>query len=114
MAQFEPHKNELEQLGVNVVFIAAEKERGIWKPAKFLEKHPVSFPFLLDEDRAVTKEYGLYQRLGKDAINIARAATLVVDRGGVVRFIYRGEGQADRIPVDAVMAVVRNLPRQEA
>jgi peroxiredoxin len=113
MAQFEPHKSEMEQLGVSLVFIAAEKERGIWKPAQFLAKHPVSFPFLLDEDRSVTKEYGLYQRLGKDAIDIARAASLAVDRGGTVRFIYRGEGQADRIPVDAVMAVLRNLPKFE-
>jgi peroxiredoxin len=109
MAQFEPHKSEIEQLGVNLAFIAAEKERGMWKPAKFLAKHPVEFPFLLDEDRGVTKEYGLYQRLGKDAINIARPATIVVDRGGIVRFIYRGDGQADRIPVAAVMAVVRKL-----
>jgi peroxiredoxin len=114
MAQFEPHKSEIERLRANLVFIAAEKERGMWKPAKFLEKHPVSFPFLLDEDRSVTKEYGLYQRLGVDAINIARAATMVVDRGGIVRFIYRGEGQADRIPVDAVMAVVQKLARTEA
>jgi peroxiredoxin len=114
MAQFEPHKSEIERLRANLVFIAAEKERGMWKPAKFLEKHPVSFPFLLDEDRSVTKEYGLYQRLGVDAINIARAATMVVDHGGIVRFIYRGEGQADRIPVDAVMAVVQKLARTEA
>jgi peroxiredoxin len=113
MAQFEPHKRELEALGANLGFVAAEKRDGMWKPAQFLAKHPVSFPFLLDEDRSVTKEYGLYQRLGKDAINIARAATLVVDRSGTVRFIYRGEGQTDRIPVDAVMAALRNLPKFE-
>jgi peroxiredoxin len=109
MAQFEPMKSELEQAGARVVFVAAEKRDGIFKPAKFLEKHPVSFPFLLDEDRTVTKAYGLYHRLAKDAINIAHPATLVVDGGGMVRYIYRGESQTDRAPMEQVMEAVRKL-----
>jgi peroxiredoxin len=110
MAQFEPIKAELEPAGAQLVFIAAEKRDGIFKPAKFLEKHPVSFPFLLDEDRSVTKAYGLYQRLAKDGINIAHPATLVIDRGGTVRYIYRGENQADRAPIEQVTEAVRKLP----
>ena len=109
MAQFEPRKREIEQAGTQVIFIAAEKREGMWKPVEFLRKHPVEFPFLLDEDRSVTKAYGIYHRIGMDAINIAHPATVVVDRGGTVRFIYRGQGQSDRIAVDAVVAVVRKL-----
>ena len=109
MAQFEPLKSELDQSGAQVVFIAAEKRDGMFKPAKFLEKHPVSFPFLLDEDRTVTKAYGLYHRLAKDAINIAHPATLVIDRGGTVRYIYRSEKQTDRAPIEQVMEAVRKL-----
>jgi peroxiredoxin len=109
MAQFEPLKNELDQSGTQVVFIAAEKRDGMFKPAKFLEKHPVAFPFLLDEDRTVTKAYGLYHRLGKDAINIAHPATLLIDGGGTLRYIYRGESQADRAPLEQVMEAVRKL-----
>src|ERR1700682_1496928 len=109
MAQFEPMNSELDQAGAKLVFIAAEKRDGMFKPAKFLEKHPVSFPFLLDEDRTVTKAYGLYQRLGKDGINIAHPATLVIDSGGTLRYIYRGENQADRAPMEQVMEAVRKL-----
>jgi len=111
MAQFESLKNEFEQAGAKVIFIAAEKREGMWKPVKFLQKHPVAFPFLLDEDRAVTKAYGLYHRIGKDAIHIAHPATVVVDGEGMVRFIYRGAGQTDRIPVEAVLPVIKNLPK---
>jgi len=107
MAQFEPVKSELDQAVAQLVFIAAEKRDGMFKPVKFLEKHPISFPFLLDEDRAVTKAYGLYNRLAKDAINIAHPATLVVDSSGTVRYIYRGENQADRAPMEQVMEAVR-------
>jgi peroxiredoxin len=109
MAQFEPMKNELEKAGAQVVFIAAEKRDGMFRPAKFLTKHPVSFPFLLDEDRTVTKAYGLYNRWAKDAINIAHPAALVIDPGGTVRYIYRGENQMDRAPIEQVMEAVRRL-----
>jgi peroxiredoxin len=109
MAQFEPAKKELEQAAVNVVFIAAEKRDGMFKPEKFLEKHPISFPFLLDEDRTVTKAYGLYHRLGVDAINIAHPATLVIDSNATVRYIYLGENQTDRAPLEKVLEAVRKL-----
>jgi peroxiredoxin len=109
MAQLEPMKSEIERTGAQLVFIAAEKRDGMFKPARFLEKHPVSFPFLLDEDRTVTKAYGLYHLLGTDAINIAHPATLVVDGGGMVRYIYRGDEQLDRAPMDQVMEAVRKL-----
>jgi peroxiredoxin len=109
MAQFEPLKEELESHRGQLVFVAAEKRDGVWKPARFLKKHPVSFPFLLDEDRAITRAYGLYHHIGKDAINIAHPATLVIDRGGRVQYIYRGDNQLDRVAVVEVMTAVRKL-----
>jgi peroxiredoxin len=109
MAQFEPMKNEIERAGAELVYIAAEKRDGMFKPVKFLEKHPVSFAFLLDEDRTVTKAYGLYHRLGTDAINIAHPATLVIDGTGMVRSIYRGDGQTDRAPLEQIMSAVGKL-----
>jgi peroxiredoxin len=109
MAQFEPYQDEIKQAGAQLVYIAAEKAQGMFKPAKQLAAHPISFPFLLDEDRAVTKAYGLYHRLGRDAINIAHPASLVVDRGGTVRYIYRGDSQTDRAPLEQILVAVRKL-----
>ena len=110
MAQFEPLENDLQAANASLAFIAEEKRHGIFHPEKYLAEHPTPFPFLLDEDRAVTKAYGVYHRLGKDALNIARPATFVVDRQGMVRFVYVGKGQTDRIPVEAVMHALRALP----
>jgi peroxiredoxin len=109
MAQLEPGKTEIEQAGAQLVYIAAEKSTGVWKPAKFLQSHPVSFPFLLDEDRSVTKAYGLYHRLGVDAIHIAHPATLVIDRDRKIEYIYRGDNQTDRAPFHQVLEAVRKL-----
>ena len=111
MAQLELMKEEIRQAGAQLVYIAAEKREGMWKPAKYLAAHPVSFSFLLDEDRAVTKAYGLYHRLGTDAINIAHPATLVIDRDRKVRYIYRGDRQSERAPVEQIMQAVRDLKR---
>jgi peroxiredoxin len=102
MAQLESMKDEIKARGA-LVFAAAEKERGMFNPRKFLTQHPVSFPFLLDEDRAVTKSYGVYQRLGRDAINIARPATFVIGRNGIIRYLYVGADQKDRAPVEQVL-----------
>lgn len=107
MAQFEPVKDEIEKAGASVLYIAAEKRGGLFKPEKYLAEHPVSFPFLLDEDRKVTKAYGVYHRIGMDAFNIARPATLVVDREGVIRFIYVGANQHDRAPMERVLEAIR-------
>ena len=92
-----------------MLYIAAEKREGFFKPGEYLQQHPVSFPFLLDEDRKVTRTYGLYHRIGMDAFNIAHPATLVLDRGGEIRFIYRGDGQADRAPLEQVLDALRKL-----
>jgi len=113
MTQFESKRPEIEAAGAQLAFIAAEKRDGVWKPETFLRKHPIASVFLLDEDRTVTKAYGLHNTLATDAINIAHPATLVIsrddDRSSVVRYIYRGDNQLDRVPVDQVLGVLKEL-----
>lgn len=108
MTQLESYKEDLQRLGANVLYIAAEKREGLFKPEKFLSEHPVSFPFLLDEHRHVTKAYGVYHRIGIDAINIAHPATFVIDAAGRIRYIYVGASQTDRAPFDQVLQAVRD------
>jgi peroxiredoxin len=109
MTQFESRRREIEAARAQLAFIAAEKRDGVWKPGRFLEKHPIASVFLLDEDRIVTKAYGLHHALGTDAIDIAHPATLAIDRVGVVRYIYRGDNQLDRAPLDEVLGVLHGL-----
>jgi len=109
MAQLESQKREIDGSGARLAYIAAEKRGGVWKPETYLAKHPVSFPFLLDEDRAVTKAYGLHHLIGTDALDIAHPATLVVDRSGTVLWIYRGENQHDRAPLQDVLRAVGEM-----
>ena len=113
MTQFESRRPEIAAAGAQLAFIAAEKRDGVWRPGKFLEKHLISSVFLLDEDRAVTKAYGLHHAFGTDALNIAHPATLIIsrddDRGGIVRYIYRGDNQLDRAPLDEVLGALLEI-----
>jgi peroxiredoxin len=113
MTQFESRRPEIEAAGAQLAYIAAEKRDGVWKPGKFLAKHPIASVFLLDEDRAVTKNYGLHHALATDALNIAHPATLVIcrdnDRSGLVRYIYRGDNQLDRVPLDEVLRALKAI-----
>ncbi len=111
MAQFEPYKDQIAASGATLVYIAAEKREGVFHPAQYLARNPISFPFLLDEDRQVTKAYGVYRRIGLDAFNIARTATFVVDREGVVRWMYIGQNQRDRSPVEELLSAAREAKR---
>ena len=109
MAQLESRKDEIGRTSAQVAYIAAEKRDGMFKPVEYLEKHPISFPFLLDEDRSVTKAYGVYHRIGFDAFNIAHPATLVIDTSKMVRYIYRGDSQVDRAPVEQVLEAAQRV-----
>ena len=109
MAQLEPYQKELKALGASLVYIAAEKRDGVFNPVKSLNENPIASPFLLDEGRAVTKAYGLYHAFGHDAFRIAHPATLAVDRTGVIRYIYRGDSQTDRAPVEEILGALRAL-----
>ena len=99
MAQFEPYQEEIERRG-SLVFVAAEKRGGIFKPEKFLERQPTPYAFLLDEDRKATKSY---VAMNIESINIARPACFVLDRNGVIKYLYLGSNQFDRAPMEQVM-----------
>ena len=81
-------------------------------PKNISPEHPISFPFLLDEDRRVTKAYGVYHAIGIDALNIAHPATFIVGREGKLRMIYVGMNQSDRMPVQAILEVLRAIPKE--
>ncbi len=103
MTQFESRKADFQRVGAAVWYIAAEKRRGMFDPEKFFEKNPNSFPFLLDEDRTVTKAYGVYHRFGIDAWNIAHPASFVVGTDLKIKYLYVGQTQLDRAPLEQVL-----------
>jgi peroxiredoxin len=64
---------------------------------RYVEDLGLPFYILVDSTREVTKQYGVWHRMGLDAWNIARPALFVIDREGVIRAIFVGE-QQDEFP----------------
>lgn len=62
---------------------------------RYVEDSGLPFNILVDESRAVTKQYGVWHRLGLDAWNISRPALFVIDRSAVIRAVYVGETQEE-------------------
>jgi peroxiredoxin len=62
---------------------------------QFVEEHAMGFPVLVDAQRQTAKAYGVWHRLGLDAINIARPALFVIDAAKTIRSIYVAESQGE-------------------
>jgi len=103
----EPYRQEIEAAGASLAYIAAQKRGGMFSPEEYLKAHPVSFPYLLDEDRAVTKKYGVYMPVGVDGFNIARMASFVIDARGGVRWIHVAPSQFHPAAVEELLQQAR-------
>ncbi len=78
-------------------------------------KTQADFPHLLvlaDEGRGLTDALALvHARAAPDGSDIATPTTIIVDRGGIVRWLYRTPGVAARLsPDEVVEALDRALP----
>lgn len=109
MKLLDENTEQFAQLGVKLVCVAAEKRHGLFLPEDYFAKHAYHFPFLLDEERTVTKAYGVWHRFGIDAVNIAHPATFVIGRDGIIRYTFVGRNQLDRAPLADVFEAVRQM-----
>ena len=75
-----------------MVAVVAQNSAGV---RRYVEESGLPFHILVDESRAVTKQYGVWHRLGLDAWNISRPALFVIDRTGVIRAVFVGESQEE-------------------
>ncbi|HEY0564917.1 MAG TPA: redoxin family protein [Terriglobales bacterium] len=113
--QLAARQSEIEAAGALLLIAAQKRQSAIHMPngdpVAYLSKHPIPFPFLLDEDRRVTRAYGVYVGFNHESINIARPATFVVASDQGVRYVYIGKNQFDRAPIEEVLEAFRSAAR---
>src|SRR5512135_3409222 len=86
---FRDAKSELQSLGAVILGVSKDSEES---HRKFKEKHALNFPLLSDPDGAIITAYGAWKKgsiFGKTLLGMDRS-TVVIDRAGVVRKIWRG------------------------
>lgn len=60
---------------------------------RYIEETGLPFNVLIDDSREVLKAYGVWHRIGIDALNIARPALFVVDPTGTIRYSFVADKQ---------------------
>ena len=62
---------------------------------RYIEDTGLPFDVLIDDSRETVKAYGVWHRVGFDAWNIARPALFLIDRGGIIRYAFVADHQAE-------------------
>ncbi len=75
---------------MQVAAIVAQRSE---KVRRYVEEAGLPFDILVDESRDALKAYGVWQRVGIDAWNIARPALFLIDRLGIVRYSFVASNQ---------------------
>ncbi len=70
---------------MQVAAIVAQRSE---KVRRYVEGAGLPFDILIDDSRETLKAYGVWQRIGIDAWNIARPALFLIDRGGIVHYSF--------------------------
>ena len=79
----------------------------------YVEKNGITFPLLVDKTREVIKSYGVYHWLSLEAYNIARPATFVIDRTGIIRYMYIGSHQFDLVQQSEILECLKEIAQPQ-
>jgi len=94
------------RMGVLILGIVGQKPA---KLKKYIQRNYIPFPLLADSNRAVMKSYGVYRSINLDTLNNALPATFIIDRDGIIQFIYVGYSQIDRPSKGSIINCLRRL-----
>ncbi len=93
---------ELQATDARVVAITVDTPDQSLALAK---KRGYQFPILQDEAGRIGSQYGVWDKEAE----LHLPATFIVDREGKIRLRYVGEGKRDRVTVDQVLAVLKDV-----
>lgn len=100
------HVNDYAQYSATPIAVAGQWPREL---RGFAERNGIMFPLLVDKDRSVIKSFGVYHWLSFEAYNIARPATFIIDKQGVIQFMYIGSHQFDLVDHTEVIECLKTV-----
>ena len=80
--------------GWQVVAVVAQSSTAV---RRYVEDKGLPFNILIDASRDVAKAYGVWQRIGIDAWNIARPSLFLIEADGKIRYSFVA-GRQDEFP----------------
>jgi len=99
--------SEVERAGVEIVAVSPDPNERSHEMAQRLH---LGYRFVADPDLAVTRRYGLvHARGGQQGEDVPRPTTVVLDRDGVVRWLWVSDNFQVRPDPNDVLRAVRGL-----
>uniref|UniRef100_A0A1S2KUP0 Alkyl hydroperoxide reductase subunit C/ Thiol specific antioxidant domain-containing protein n=1 Tax=Anaerobacillus isosaccharinicus TaxID=1532552 RepID=A0A1S2KUP0_9BACI len=89
-----------------IVVIAGQSKESA---AKWLDKNPMPFPFLIDSDRSVIKQFDVYNAISIDAFRLAHPSLFLIDGDGKIVYSYVSSNQFDRPTENSTFEKVHEL-----
>ena len=86
------HSKDFAALGATVMAVVTQRSE---KVKRYVEDQGLPFDLLIDDSREVVKAYGVWHRIGFDAWNIAKPAVFLIDRAGVIRYLFVADVQTE-------------------
>ncbi len=106
MVAVQEHADSYKEYNATPIAIAGQWPREL---RGFTERNGIMYPLLVDKDRSVIKSYGVYHWLSFEAYNIARPATFVIDKLGIIRYMYIGSHQFDLVEHSEVLECLKSI-----
>lgn len=75
----------------------------------YADENGITFPLLVDKTRSTIKSYGVYHWLSLEAYNIARPSTFIIDKTGVIRYMYISAHQFDLVQQTEVLESLKEV-----
>ena len=76
------------------------------KVRRYIEETGLPLNILIDESRDVLRAYGVWHRVGLDAINIARPALFLIDQDRSIKFSFVADRQDEFPSHDEILAAL--------
>ena len=103
MVELAQDVEEYRRHGVEASVVLAQRAAAV---QRYLTEHPVPFDVLVDETREVSKAYGVWQRIGLDAFNIARPAVFLIEKDRSIRYSFIGQSQGEFPSLEEILRAI--------
>ena len=103
MVELAQDVDEYRRHRVEAAVVLAQRASAV---QRYLTDHPVPFDVLVDESRAVSKAYGVWQRIGLDAFNIARPAVFLIEKDRSIRYSFIGQSQGEFPSLEEILRAI--------
>jgi peroxiredoxin len=95
---------KMKQAGADLIAISSDAQDYAWSMS---QTTGAKYQILSDSDRKVIQSYGILN--AKEHDGIAHPSIFIVDKSGVIRFLYVGKDPQDRPPDETILEEIRKV-----